>query len=345
MASKVCESCGEPVASGVQFCTNCGFFLDWSEQGEEEPSPVPRTRPRAVQESPSTQSESAATTEEIRPVAVARPKTPSGTPCPACATPNPVGRRFCSHCGRFIGTPSDAGALRAFAPPNLPWWRRWLFGRPGSERAARTAYRRSLPWPVRMRRALIALGVLLLGLGYLHFVGRDPVSWARHQVDALRGTLVKVPDVTARAPAGSSPVPDFPATAAVDGDKDTAWAIPFAGPQQVSGSACTAVSDTNGLLLSMPQEVTLRAMKVHGGFPGPDAQQRWRPRTLELWFPDGKCQRVNLVDTATPQQLRIHAVRANAVRIAVVAGYPPQGGGSNQAYTAITEIALLTRPK
>jgi hypothetical protein len=282
--------------------------------------------------------------DEVRPVAALRPSAPSGQPCPRCATPNPATRRFCSHCGQFVGEPRDMGALRAFAPRHLPWWRRWWYGQPGSERAARAAYRRSLPWPVRMRRVLVVLVVALLGLGYLHFVGRDPVTWARHQLDALRGALVSVSDVTARAPAGSSPVPDFPATAAVDGDSATAWAIRFTGPQQVTGTTCTAVADTNGLLLAAPQQVTLRAIKVHAGFPGENAQLRWRPRTLELWFPDGSCQRVNLADTAKPQQIRIHRVKANAVRIAVVAGYPPQGG-STDALTAITEIALLTRPK
>ncbi|HEU5266824.1 MAG TPA: hypothetical protein VFU35_08985 [Jatrophihabitans sp.] len=371
MAPKVCESCGEPVVEGVQFCTNCGFFLDWSDAGDgpaEGDAPAARPAPRAVTEAAPiagadapTDSQTVAAVDERpapaaaqgspqpvrpdrRPAPASRTAAPAGPPCPRCSTPNPASRRFCAKCGQFIGEPTATDQLRAFTPPKLRWWQRWLHGRPGSERAARAAYRRSLPWPVRMRRVLVVLAVLVLAFAYLRFVGRDPVSWARHRFDALRGTLVSVPDLTASSPRATTPVPGYPAKAAIDGRSDTAWATSFAGPERVTGSTCTAVADTNGLLLTAPGPVTVRAIKIHGGYPDKNAALRWRPKTIELWFPDGHCQRVNLADSPKPQQRKIHAVKTNAVRIAVVAGYPPEGG-STDPHTAITELALLMRPK
>jgi hypothetical protein len=370
VAPKVCESCGEPVVEGVQFCTNCGFFLDWSEGADDSaqdsapaarPAPRPMTESTPLARAPApTDSHTAAAVDELpppaapdspvleparaRPAPAARSAAPAGAPCPRCGTPNPASRRFCAKCGQFIGEPTATDQLRAFTPPKLRWWQRWLHGRPGSERAARAAYRRSLPWPVRMRRVLVVLAVVVLAFAYLRFVGRDPVSWTRHRFDALRGTLVTVPDVAANSPRATTPVPGYPAKAAVDGRSDTAWATPFAGPVRVTGSTCTAVADTNGLLLTAPEPVTVRAIKIHSGYPDKNAALRWRPRTLELWFPDGHCQRVNLADSPKPQQHRIHPVKTNAVRIAVVAGYPPEGGSADP-HTAITELALLMRPK
>ncbi len=186
--------------------------------------------------------------------------------------------------------------------------------------------------------------VLLLGFGYLHFVGRDPVTWARHRLDAVRGTLVAVPDVTARSTSSSGVVKDFEPGNAVDGDSKTAWATGFDGPTRVTGRTCTASIGVNGLVLTASQDITLRAIKVHSGFPDNAGDLEWRPRTLELWFPDGTCQRIAVANSAEPQLIKIHSVKANAVRIAVVAGYQPKGG-SAQPTTAITEIALMTRPK
>jgi hypothetical protein len=352
----VCESCGEPVVAGVQFCTNCGFYLDWNEASSEETSatatPIARRPPAAERpaddpgpaESATVVSAAteAATVRPLRPAAA--PTEPVGTPCRRCGTSNPRTRRFCAKCGLYIGEPTSGSDLRAFAPAPVPWWRRLFRGRPGSERAARQAYRRSLPWPVRMRRVLILLGVLLLCFGYLRFVGRDPVQWTRHRIDAVRGTLVQVSGVTASSPAGASIVRDFAARNAVDGDSTTAWAVPFTGPSTVTGETCTAGSDLDSLLLQAPEQVTVRAIKVHGGFPGTLGTQNWRPRTLELWFPDGSCQRVELANSPRPQLLEIHPTTTNAVRVAVVAGYVPRGR-SQQPLNAITEIALLSRPR
>ncbi len=359
VALTVCDSCGEPVVAGVQFCTNCGFFLDFAEAPVDETPPETHgaTAPETVRRSPaepetSTDPAPATVTEfappplpvPARPRRESRASVPPGVPCSRCGTPNPGTRRFCAKCGLFIGTPAGDDQLRAFRPPSRTWWQRLLHGRPGSERAARTAYRRSLPWPVRLRRVLIVVGVLLLGFGYLHFVGRDPIGWARQRIDALRGTVVVVPGVKARATSGASSIPKFPAADAVDGYSDTAWATGFDGPKGVTGTACAAAPDANGLVLSAPEQVTVRAIKIRSGVPGKDGDLIWRPHTIELWFPNGACQRINLANSPKPQQVAIHPVKTNTVRIAIVAGYQQQGGSTKQV-TAITEIALLQRPK
>ncbi len=369
MPPRVCESCGEPIVAGVQFCTNCGSFLGWTDpddpatdeavSGEAatattapapvRPAPVGRAAADVEEDTAEVPVEAVATPTATGSVlrAVPAPRTrtrePAGTPCRRCATPNPSTRRFCAKCGLFIGAPSDAEQLRAFAAPKRRWWQRWLHGRPGSERAARSAYRKSLPWTVRLRRVFVVLAVLALCFAYLRFVGRDPVSWAKNRLDTLRGSLVAVPDLSARSPNPADVVPGYPAKAAIDGRSDTAWATRFSGPTKVPGTACTAVADTTGLLLTTSGDHTVRAVKIHAGFPDKNTKLRWRPKTLELWFPDGQCQRVSLADSPKPQQVSIDPVDTNAVRVAVVAGYPPQGGSTAPA-TAITEIALLMRP-
>jgi hypothetical protein len=206
------------------------------------------------------------------------------------------------------------------------------------------AYRRSLPWPVRLRRVLIALAVVVLGVAYLHFVGRDPITWGRHVLADWRGTVVPVDGVTSAAVTQSAAVPNFPAQAATDKNSASAWATAFTGPTTPASATCSTAAAPGALLLTAPSQITLRAIMVQTGLTTPDRAQQWVPRALDLTFSDGSCQRITVQNVPDPQIVRIHAVKTNAVRLVIVAADRPQGSGA-LPFAAITETALLVRPK
>jgi hypothetical protein len=361
MADIVCESCGERVVAGTQFCTTCGSYLGWDESESTDdtqqeahtvptrarPAPVQATAVQPVGEFVARTSDTPAAGDTVSPrVAAAAPvrtRSRSGIPCGRCGTSNEASRRFCGKCGLFIGEPSAGDQLRADAVDRRPWWQRWLRPRPGSERAARAAYRRSLPWPVRLRRVLIALVVVVLALAYLRFVGRDPLSWGRHVLADWRGTVVAVDGVTSAPVTQSAAVPNFPAQAATDKNSASAWATAFIGPTAPASATCSTAAVPGALLLTAPEQITMRAIMIQTGLTTPDRTQQWVPRALDLTFSDGTCQRITVNNVLDPQIVRIHAVKTNAVRLVVIAADRPQGTGG-LPLAAITETALLVRP-
>jgi hypothetical protein len=185
--------------------------------------------------------------------------------------------------------------------------------------------------------------VLVLALAYLRYVGRDPVSWSRHVVADLRGKLVAVTGVTSASVNRADAVPGFPAKDATDGNSATAWATPYAGPTSAPDAGCTTGAAAGALLLSAPEQVNLRGIRVQSGLTTPDRTQQWVPTMLDLSFSDNTCQRIKLKNVATPQTIHIHAVETNGVRVVVVAADSPRGSGA-VSLAAITEIALLVRP-
>ena len=357
MTQPVCDSCGAQVLPDTQFCTSCGYFLGWNEsQPGDGPDRQPR-RPGAVTEGRTSPVPSDATSQVREPSVTTQPVESSTitetdrsprdlpqTPCRRCSTLNPSTRRFCSKCGLFIGQPTAASQYRAFTPaPRRHWWQRWWRPPTGSEEAERAAYRRSLPWWIRLLRVLIAVVVLALAFAYLGFVGRNPVTWSRHVVANLRDTLSPVNGVTSASVNQSAAVPGFPAKDATDGNSATAWATPFTGPTSAPSGSCTTGAASGALLLSAPEQIKLRAIKVQTGLTTPDRTQQWVPTTLDLSFSDNTCQRINLKNVATPQTIHIHPVKTDGVRIVVVAADSPRAGGA-VPLAAITEIALLVRP-
>ncbi len=360
MADRTCEVCGEQTPLGVQFCTSCGAYLGWAEPGVQAGSPptarVARETTRNV--APTTAEPALAATRTAQPTlaehapddvteigaSLRNAAVRAGERCSRCGTANDASRRFCAKCGLFVGPPSTTNPPGA-APAGRPSWQRWLHGRVGSDRSARAAYRKSLPMLVRMRRAIVALVVLASTFGYLHFVGRDPLTWARHRLDTLRGTLVAVNGVTAAPDPPSAVLRDFPAAGAVDQFANTAWATNFAGPERPSTTTCVASANQGALLLTAPGRITLRAVRVRGGLGAGDQDRplQWRPKALDLGFSDGTCQRVALQDAPGEQVLTVHTVRTNVVRVTIVAGYPPPPG-NGLPLAAVADIALMTRP-
>ncbi|KMS67906.1 hypothetical protein ACH49_27925 [Streptomyces leeuwenhoekii] len=134
----------------------------------------------------------------VRPVAV--PDDVAGTPCPACGTPNPPGRRFCRRCAAVLN-PEEK-------PPPLPWWRTvWPFRRRARASSGRVA---RLLVILAVVAALCAGGFLLLPAG-------------RALIEDTRDKLGKPKPITPVSVEASDEVPGHPARNTTDGLSNRYW--------------------------------------------------------------------------------------------------------------------------
>jgi hypothetical protein len=215
-----------------------------------------------------------------------------------------------------------------------------------SERQARKAYRRSLPPWIRLRRYLAALAGLAVVVLYFRVVGRDPVTWARHTWNNLRGNLVAVaPSRVTADPPPKHAVAANPPKDAIDGNPATAWAAPVTANAQPNRGSCAFGALNPGLLLTLPQTTTVRAIAVRAGLDATDISRTLypRPRELDLGFSRSQCQRVVLGDNPNWQKISIRPVATNSVRISIATVYPAKRTDREQL-AHISEVRLLARP-
>ncbi|WP_204163111.1 zinc ribbon domain-containing protein [Streptomyces sp. CS131] len=140
----------------------------------------------------------------VRPVAA--DEAPDGPPCPACGTPNLLGRKFCRRCAAPLQVREQ--------PAALPWWRTvWPFRRRvrgGSGRA--------------LRRTLLVLAVAGLVLaGFLFF----PLG--RYVFEDVRDKLGGTAEISPTGVSASAAAPGHPASAAIDGLTNKYWGAPALG--------------------------------------------------------------------------------------------------------------------
>ncbi|MER0242011.1 zinc ribbon domain-containing protein [Streptomyces sp. HSW2009] len=140
----------------------------------------------------------------VRPVTPDAPAT--GTPCPACGTPNPPHRKFCSRCA--------APLARAAAPAPLPWWRTlWPLRRRGRARSGRL---------VRLLVTLTVVAALCVG-GYLLLPA------GRHLIEDTRDKLGKPKPLSPQHTSATAQLPGHPAGNTTDGLRNRYWGVPAAG--------------------------------------------------------------------------------------------------------------------
>ncbi len=271
--------------------------------------------------------------------------------CPQCGTVNGEQLRFCRKCGLVLVELTRAAGGSATGNPAVSWWRRWFpYSRDAAGRAAWRAYRRTLPIRFRVRRALLGLLVIALLGGGLAVVGHNPLAWARDRWYDARNTLVQVTGVQAFGTPRGSEIQNFPASAAVDTVADTAWgtawtAITPAPSGCLGPAAVPAAGSTGSLQLVLDAPVTVRAVSIAAGLGATDPLRthEWRPKTLQLAFSDGRCQRVTLKDVPALQQLPLSPVRTSEIRISVVDTFPASADQTVNV-VAISEVLLLSRP-
>jgi hypothetical protein len=366
MAAVVCENCGTSNPAGRQFCENCDGFLDWSgvpDAGPVAAAPAP-VAPVAPQQQagpqqappPPTAPGPATFTPPYRPAAPPPPSSPSpmaappphlgpphpgatfapvGMPpmstaplqrtCSNCGTASDPQRRFCRRCGTWLVTPT----LVAPAPPDRlgrRLRRRWWGGTSG-------AYSGDLTRGTVAFRILSVVLVLALVTGVLTLAGWHPIRRVTDLVGHVTGSG-RVERVTAQAlPADA--LPGYPASWGVDDVRGrgfaTRWTSGSSGdPRTACAGAASATAST--LLLTLPQPTDVREIGIEAGLPAGDPQlaARWRPQTLELRWNNGKCQVVQLAKDPGLQRFAVDQGTVSQVTVVVVAGYPPDGQGSDR---------------
>lgn len=282
--------------------------------------------------------------------------------CSRCSTANSPGLRFCCKCG--LSLQSEVESPAAVGQPSTlqqtPWWQRGFrrgaadqnIGNGIGRRAARAAYRRSLPLTYRLRRWIFALVVVGLLGGGLVFLGQNPWSWLADRWNDLRGNLVQVAQVQAVVEPAAAEFPDFPASLVVDQLANTAWVSTWTAPiDQTSPANClppsatATATDQGTILLLLPASTDIRAIIISAGLAeqDPSRPHQWRPKMLQLTFTDGQCQTLELVDAPGPQQFEIENTTTTAVRVRVLDAYPASGTDGRDL-VAISELQVLARP-
>ena len=234
---------------------------------------------------------------------------------------------------------SSQPALQQQVPPGQSTaWGRISQSR---DRAARRAYRQSLPPLYRWRRVIIGFLVVALGLGGLQAVGRHPVRWAVDKFYDVRNTTVIVGGVKAAVD---------PPTATAQGSDPAAltdlsvagWTMNWVPAEQ--GTTCGGAPGTGAIVLTVAP-TRIREIDLQAGLLGTDSNRllEFRPESIGVSFDGGPCRNLPLTDVAEWQNLKVDSgVAVSTVRIGVDTAYPAPDGG--QPRLSITEIVLRSRP-
>jgi hypothetical protein len=250
--------------------------------------------------------------------------------------------RFCGKCGLVLiadqaGVPGG-GAARQAQPKG--WWQRlW----DGHDRAARRAYRRSLPPLYRWRRVLIAILILGLGVGGLYALGRHPLRWVIERWYDLRGTTVVVEGVQPKINPPKATAQGSDPAALTDGLK-ASWAMNW-NPKQ-EGASCGGAPGTGTIVLTIPAATRVREIDIAAGLPEDDPARllQFRPKLIGISFDDGDCRNFSLTDVPGPQPIKVDSgVAVQTISIGVDTTFPAPADG--QAVLSITEVIVKSRPR
>lgn len=354
VAEAQCDACGETNPADSAFCLFCGTYLGWDQRAPAAPdeAPPPSSQPPAPPETAS----GPTPTPAPPPAPVAPPPAPTARVepvparvedrrrgCPSCGHLNDPDRRFCARCGSVLApaTAAERPSTGGAAPPPAGWWW-WSRGDP-RERAARRAYRRSLPPLYRWRRVLIGLlTVLVLGTVAL-FLRGDPVGTVKGVWYDVTDAKRPVEELTAGEVPPGSAVEGSGASGAVDGDPDTSWATAWRGGND-SADGCTSGA-AGGLRLRWQGPAEVRELRILAGLArGTERTQQFRPRALAVRHA-GTCQRVRVADRPGWQTVELEPLEdAEAMTVTVVDAFDPRNTPAIPR-VALREIEVLTRPR
>jgi hypothetical protein len=263
-----------------------------------------------------------------------------GGPCPRCGRVNDAQLRFCGKCGLVLiadQTGVAGGAGRQARPKG--WWQRlW----DSHDRAARRAYRRSLPPLYRWRRVLIAILLLGLGIGGLYALRQHPLRWVIERWYDLFNTTNVVTGVTAKVnppqatAAGSEP-------AALTDTSKASWSMTWKPKQE--GESCGGAPGTGVILLTIPDATRVREIDIAAGLPvdDPARQLQFRPKSIGIRFDGGDCRSFPLENAAGEQPIKVDSeVPVQTIQIGVDTTYAAPADG--QPLLSITEVRVKSRP-
>lgn len=363
----ICEACGEANRPGSQFCSSCNSFLAWdrsvvarpdqhaSAGGASAPVSGPATPPSSgagaapqtqPQNDPSWNAPPPAWGPVPDPYAAAAWDTPtvpqaavdpgwagySESSCPNCGLQNTPDRRFCARCGYGFASSMPAAGSAGAGPG---------FGNAAAQaRAARKAYRRSLPPLYRWRRVII--GVLVAALAAAGFVvtGRDPVGVARAGWYALNKRYDKVAPVQASVEPPEATAPGSDVAALVDSSVQE-WTMTW---QPSAGASCGAAAGTGTIVLRFAP-TRVRRIQILPGLDKSNPQRLLQPlpQAIGITFDDGICHPFTL--TKKEEQLLTVDSRTATSTVRIGIGSTFSAGPDAPPLVSITEIVVQAFPR
>jgi hypothetical protein len=372
----VCTACGERNPAGSAFCLYCGVYLGWDEAGTAEAPSARRSVPAGEGAVASSEAPTRSDPTLRQPGVHAEPgdnyaptgqrtgtaqhgmaqngpgqggedwpehrAKPGELSCPQCGQANAATLRFCSKCGRAL-RPSQPTTRAASASSNQTAWQR--FWDPGDRRARRD-YRRSLPLFYRWRRVIIGVGTIVAVLVILSVAGKDPVSWAKGKYYDIRGTLVLADPVAYAGDPPQSVAKGYDVAALGSAAVDDAWATPWSAEAAAPLDGCDGKTAAKGMVhLSFEEAIRVRRLDVLAGLPPTDAKRplQFRPSVLLVMY-DGRCSELPLKDSSEIQRLVLDTgVPVKDLIVAIGSTYPARADAA-QPLTALTSLAVLSRP-
>jgi len=313
----------------------------------------------------------------VRPERAETPVGRGGPTCTQCNSVNDPGRRFCAHCGAVLdpsGTTGPAGM--AYAGIRLSWWQRLMARLRGDHRdvpmtatgtsssparpvsdadrrqQAKAAYRQALDVRYRVFRVMALFGVVGVLAASMGVAGVSPIGWARDRWRDLFPRYDYVEEVTATVDPATLERPDFPGTAAVDEDHDSAWGTgwqlaPDADPAKGCGETPGTGGAETALVLTLPEPSRVDKFEIQAGLPkgDPDRPNQWRPTLVEVRFddPDATCEVLKLSTEAGFQSKKVEVEDVTSIRMTILDAAPPTSAAGN--LVTFGEIRVYSRSR
>jgi hypothetical protein len=251
--------------------------------------------------------------------------------CPSCGTINPGTRRFCSHCGyAFFYGEADPYAAYYSSPASQA----------AQDRAARKAYRRSLPPLYRWRRVIIGVLVVAVLVAVGVVLRQDPVGIVKGAWYGARQEYVWVKPVQAMVVPPEATAPKSDPAALVD-ESENEWTMNWAPTGE---SACGPAPGTGFIVLTLAAPTRIRLIQIAPGLADSNPQRKLQPlpKVLGIAFDNGPCHSKTLLATPGQQELKIDSgKRVTQVLIGIGSAYPATNG---QPLISVTEVILKAYP-
>jgi len=264
----------------------------------------------------------------VQPSIERRAAQPGDLVCGRCGEPNDPTRKFCRRCGNSL---QEA----VVATISVPWWRRIFRRTPRRyEAGERTKGMRpgkpaGRPSGVRITYVVRwALGILFaLGVvGYVAIPSMQGLVNRGVRIAMEQAGRIIAPSLEPVRPTSgeaSDEVSGHPMADAFDTFTNTEWQANGANPS---------------VTLAFEEPFELGALIVHNGATGEAFVQLRRAEIIEIEFPDGTIERLELQDVHDPQNLDVSGPAADTLTIRVV-----ETNGPNAQPLAISELELFAR--
>jgi hypothetical protein len=276
---------------------------------------------------------------------------PGEATCPRCGRGNPQGTRFC-RCGNQLVTtvrPAEPPPRTTTRQLRVPWWRRLLgIARSGEYTPsgnARIQYNRALEVRTQLVRASLLLATLGLGVGMIGPFGLR--SWVADQFANITHGYKQVA-VQESALVGDAEAPEGTAAEfATDGQTSRVWSVAWNTKEQaVVDEPCSPAPTpaAGALAVTFGQPSRVDRVTVRAGIDRGNKEQASKqaaPRTVDLQFSDGTCQRLELKNDFSKQRFGVKGGQFEGAVVNIVDVYPAADGPGD--VVSIAEITFESR--